>query len=67
MKSLRQLLTNLLTQDSGQDLLENAVIAALLALGVLVAAKGLSNSIGSAFNSIGGSPSNSAPASGLPQ
>jgi pilus assembly protein Flp/PilA len=66
MKSLRQLLTNLLTEDSGQDLLENAIIGALLALGVVVAAKGLANSIGAAFSSLGSSPANSGPVPGLP-
>ena len=58
MKSLRQLLTNLMTEDSSQDLLEYAIVAALLGLAVDLASKGLSNSIGTASNGVGNSLTN---------
>jgi pilus assembly protein Flp/PilA len=55
MKNMKQLLTNLMTEDSGQDLIEYALVAALVGLGAVAAMKGLSNSIGSTFNGVGNS------------
>lgn len=45
----------LMTEESGQDLIEYALIAALIALGAIVAMGSLSNKIGSEFNAIGSS------------
>jgi len=53
MKNMKQLLKNLITEDSGQDLIEYALVAALVGLGAVAAMKGLSNSIGNTFNGIG--------------
>jgi pilus assembly protein Flp/PilA len=53
MKNMKQLLTNLMTEDSGQDLIEYALVAALVGLGAVAAMRGLSNSIGTTFNGIG--------------
>ncbi len=39
--------------ESGQDLIEYALVAALLGLGAVVAMKNLSTNIGNAFKSIG--------------
>ena len=58
MNNLKQLLKNLVAEDSGQDLIEYALVAALVGLGAVVAMKGLSNSIGNAFNGIGTALSN---------
>lgn len=55
MHSLNTLLRKLLHEDSGQDLIEYALIAALIALAAITAMKGLSNKIGSEFNAIGNS------------
>jgi len=53
MMNITQLLKNLMTEDSGQDLIEYALVAALVGLGAIGAMKGLANSIGSTFNSVG--------------
>jgi pilus assembly protein Flp/PilA len=53
MNNLKQLLKNLMTEESGQDLIEYALVAALVGLGAVAAMKGLSNSIGNTFNGIG--------------
>ena len=46
---------DLLNDESGQDLIEFALIAALVALGAIVAMGSLSNKISNEFNSIGSS------------
>ena len=53
MTNMKQLVKNLINEDSGQDLIEYALVAALVGLGAVAAMKGLSNNIGNAFNSIG--------------
>jgi pilus assembly protein Flp/PilA len=58
MKKLKQLLVNLMLEDSGQDLIEYALVAALVGLGAVLAMKGLSNDIGRTFNSVGNSLTN---------
>jgi pilus assembly protein Flp/PilA len=58
MKNMKQIFTNLMTEDSGQDLIEYALVAALVGLGAVAAMKGLSNSIGSTFNGVGNSLTN---------
>jgi pilus assembly protein Flp/PilA len=46
---------HLLHNDSGQDLIEYALIAALIALGAILAMGGLSNKIANEFNRVGNS------------
>jgi pilus assembly protein Flp/PilA len=53
MKNMKQLLTNLVNEESGQDLIEYALVAALVGLGAVAAMGSLKNSIGNTFNSIG--------------
>jgi pilus assembly protein Flp/PilA len=54
--SLRcQLLSSLLKDESGQDLIEYAWIAALIAVAAITALRGLDNRISSEFNTIGSS------------
>jgi len=53
MKSIKQLAHNLMVEESGQDLIEYALVAALVGLGAVASMKSLSTSIGSAFTSIG--------------
>ena len=53
MKNMKQLLKNLVVEESGQDLIEYALVAALVGLGAVAAMKGLSNNIGNTFNSVG--------------
>jgi pilus assembly protein Flp/PilA len=57
---MKKLLKNIAMEDSGQDLIEYAFIAALIGLGVVVAVKGLSNNIGKVYNGAGNSLTNAA-------
>ena len=45
-------LNNLLRDESGQDLIEYALVAALIALGAITAMKTVATGIGTAFNSV---------------
>lgn len=53
MSSLNIVLRKLLREDSGQDLIEYALIAALIALATITAMKGLTTKINTEFNTIG--------------
>lgn len=53
MKNVKQLMKNLMVEESGQDLIEYALVAALVGLGAVTAMKGLSTSISTTFSSIG--------------
>lgn len=55
---MKQLFNNLMTDESGQDLIEYALVAALVALGSIAAMGSLANSISNTFNSVGNSLSN---------
>ena len=50
---MKQLLSNLMNDESGQDLIEYALVAGLIGLGAVTAMSGLSSKIGTAFTSIG--------------
>jgi pilus assembly protein Flp/PilA len=52
---MKLLFKNLLNDESGQDLIEYALIAALIALGAIVAMGSLSNKISNEFNAVGNS------------
>jgi pilus assembly protein Flp/PilA len=43
----------LLSDESGQDLIEYSLLVALLSLTSVLSMKGLANKIGSAFNTVG--------------
>jgi pilus assembly protein Flp/PilA len=47
-----KLLTNLNKDESGQDLIEYALVAALIALGAVTSMKAVSTAIGGEFNKI---------------
>ena len=55
---MKQLLKNLMTEDSGQDLIEYALVSALIGLGAIASITALKNSISSSFNSIGSALTN---------
>jgi pilus assembly protein Flp/PilA len=55
MNNIRPILNNLLNDESGQDLIEYALVAALMALGAIVSMGYLANQISNEFNSIGNS------------
>jgi pilus assembly protein Flp/PilA len=49
---------NFVRDETGQDLIEYALVAGLIGLGAVVAMSGLSTKIRSAFNSVGNSLTN---------
>jgi pilus assembly protein Flp/PilA len=55
MKKATMLFNNLLQDESGQDLIEYALVAGLVGLAAVSAMSGLSTKISQAFNSVGSS------------
>jgi pilus assembly protein Flp/PilA len=53
MKNIKQILVNLVQDESGQDLIEYALVAALIALGSVAAMNSLSGAISTAMSSVG--------------
>jgi pilus assembly protein Flp/PilA len=53
MNDSKRLFSDLFYDDSGQDLVEYALVAALIGLGAMATMKTLATAIGSAFTSIG--------------
>ena len=58
MKNMKQLLKNLMTEESGQDLIEYALVAALVGLGSVTAMNGLATSIATTFTGVGNALTN---------
>ena len=58
MKNVKNVIAVLLNDESGQDLIEYALVAGLIGLGAVVAMTGLSGKIQSSFNSVGSSLTN---------
>jgi len=50
---MKQIFSNLMNDESGQDLIEYALVAALVGLGAVAAMKTLASNINTAFTSIG--------------
>jgi pilus assembly protein Flp/PilA len=59
MKETTLMLIALMQDESGQDLIEYALVAGLIGLGAVAAMTGLSSTIGNAFSSVGNSLANS--------
>jgi pilus assembly protein Flp/PilA len=53
MKNLKHILSNLLKDESGQDLIEYALVASIIALGATAAMSTLATTIGSTFTAVG--------------
>jgi pilus assembly protein Flp/PilA len=53
MKNLKPMFIAFLNDESGQDLIEYALVAGLIGLGAVVAMSGLATKIGTAFNAVG--------------
>jgi pilus assembly protein Flp/PilA len=53
VNNLQRLIADLLWDESGQDLIEYALVAALIALGATATMKTLATTIGSAFTVVG--------------
>jgi len=58
MKHIKQAFIAFMKDESGQDLIEYALVAGLIGLGAVVAMTSLSGKIGNAFNSVGNSVTN---------
>jgi pilus assembly protein Flp/PilA len=50
---MKHLMEGLFHDDSGQDLIEYALIAAVIALGAIASMNSLAGSIGNGFNNVG--------------
>jgi pilus assembly protein Flp/PilA len=53
MTNMKQLLKNLIAEESGQDLIEYALVAALVGLGSVASMSSLASSISNTFSGIG--------------
>jgi pilus assembly protein Flp/PilA len=53
MNDLKQFFSNLLHDESGQDLIEYALVAALIGLGATASMKALATTVGTALAGIG--------------
>jgi pilus assembly protein Flp/PilA len=53
MANMKHLLKNLIAEESGQDLIEYALVAALVGLGSVASMSSLAGSIANTFNGIG--------------
>jgi pilus assembly protein Flp/PilA len=53
MNYLKRILSSVLSDESGQDLIEYALVAALIALGATAAMNSLATNISTAFSTVG--------------
>jgi pilus assembly protein Flp/PilA len=58
MKKISHVFVAFTKDESGQDLIEYALVAGLIGLGAVVAMSGLSGKVGNAFNAVGNSLTN---------
>ncbi len=58
MKNYQRFIKNLMEAESGQDLIEYALVAALVGLGSVVAISGLDNSLKNTYNGVGSALTN---------
>jgi pilus assembly protein Flp/PilA len=58
MTNIKQILNNLIAEESGQDLIEYALVAALVGLGSVTAMSTLAGSISNTFNGVGNAVTN---------
>jgi len=58
MNNIKHIFASFMKDESGQDLIEYALVAGLIGLGAVVAMTGLSGKISNAFNSVGTSLAN---------
>lgn len=58
MKNITHVFVAVMKDESGQDLIEYALVAGLIGLGAVVAMTGLSGKIGNALGSVGNSLTN---------
>jgi pilus assembly protein Flp/PilA len=59
IRKITQVFVVFFKDESGQDLIEYALVAGLIGLGAVIAMTGLSGKIGNAFNTVGNNLTNS--------
>lgn len=59
VKYIKQAIVAFMKDESGQDLIEYALVAGLIGLGAVVAMSSLSGKIGNAFDTVGNNLTNS--------
>jgi pilus assembly protein Flp/PilA len=59
MREVSECLRGFFREDSGQDLIEYALVAGLIGLGAVLAMSGLATKIGNSFNTVGSRLTNS--------
>jgi pilus assembly protein Flp/PilA len=59
MRRVSDCVKDLFLEDSGQDLIEYALVAGLIGLGAVLAMSGLATKIGNSFNTVGNRLTNS--------
>jgi pilus assembly protein Flp/PilA len=59
VKYIKQAIVAFMKDESGQDLIEYALVAGLIGLGAVIAMTSLSGKIGNAFNTVGNNLTNS--------
>lgn len=55
IEKIKQAFVAFIKDESGQDLIEYALVAGLIGLGAVIAMTGLAGKIGNSFNSVGNS------------
>ncbi len=58
MQNMKRIMNNLILEESGQDLIEYALVAALVGLGAVAAMGNLANAIKNSFNTVANSLTN---------
>jgi pilus assembly protein Flp/PilA len=58
MKNIKHVFVAFVNDESGQDLIEYALVAGLIGLGAIVAMSGLATKIGTSFNTVGNNLTN---------
>ena len=53
MQTMKKTLVRLMNEEDGQNLIEYALVAGVIALGAIVAMTGLKNNISNAFSTVG--------------
>jgi pilus assembly protein Flp/PilA len=59
MKNIKHMFAAFINDESGQDLIEYALVAGLIGLGAVVAMSGLATKISGAFSTVGNNLTNS--------
>ena len=59
MKNIKQVFAAIMRDESGQDLIEYALVAGLIGLGAVAVMSGFSGTVGNVFSTVGNNLANS--------